>query len=312
MAEITIVTPVLNQASTIEACIQSVANQNIEVEHIIIDGGSTDGTVEIIQQNEHLLSFWTSEKDNGQSEAINKGLEKATGTFFNWLNGDDVIVENALSVVLNAANPGSLVVAGRCKHVNLNGEELAMGSAKIWGSLEATLGNYSMAQPSVFYQTEIVKNLGGLNENLHYCMDMELWFRYLLKHGQTQIEAIDNVLSHFLIQEGSKSSKHAVEMQKEKYQIYRSVLSAFNLPPILQHFFEDYPIISSVDLRPSIKFDNQLLLAHFSWHLLVKAYEEKKAKRCANLFDIIKNTRRLSASERLMWQARISKTEFLT
>ena len=312
MAEITIVTPVLNQASTIEACIQSVANQNVEVEHIIIDGGSTDGTVEIIQQNEHLLSFWTSEKDTGQSEAINKGLEKATGNFFNWLNGDDVLVENALSAIVQSANPDSLVVAGKCKHVNFNGEDLAMGSAKIWDYLEATLGNYSMAQPSVFYKTEIVKNLGGLNENLHYCMDMELWFRYLLEYGQTQIKSIENVLSHFLVQEESKSSKHAIEMQKEKYRIYHSLLSGYNLPPVIEDFFKDYPTISSVDLQSSLKIDRQLLLAHFSWHLLVKAYEEKKAQRCADLFDILQNTSRLSASERLMWHARISKTEFLT
>lgn len=311
MPEFSIITPVLNQASTIEKCIESVVAQNVDVEHIIVDGGSTDGTIDLIRKHEDKLAFWVSEPDRGQSHAINKGLEHASGTWFNWLNADDQLTENALETVLKTAKSDTQVVVGKCRHVNLNGETLAEGYARIWDSQEATLGNYSMGQPSVFYRTETVKQLGGLNENLHYCMDMDLWFRFLLKFGQNRIQKSDVVLSEFLIHEAGKSSSQAENMSEEKYGIYRALLSNFELPEALTSFLSDYPIPDSVNYKLPTGMNREELLANFSWHLMVEAYQKRELEKCRTYFDIVKDSSRLSKTELLKWQIRLASAKIL-
>ncbi len=306
MADFTIVTPVLNQASTIEACIRSVANQMVNVEHIVIDGGSSDGTVEIIRKNEHLLTHWISESDSGQSEAINKGLAMATGTFFNWLNADDQLTENALKTVLLASESRPDVIVGKCQHLDENGIELNAGSARVWPTLEATLGNYSMGQPSVFYRTSVVRSLGGLNEQLHLCMDMDLWFRYLLMKGQSEIETTSEILSRFFVRNESKSIRMKEAMNAEKYGLCHALFTNFQLPLVLDDFFANYPVPADVNYSLSTKLNPTILFANFCWHLMVKAYENKDFGSCKEWFDVVRNGSRLSDSEKLIWMARIT------
>jgi len=311
VADFTIVTPVLNQASSIEACIQSVASQKVDVEHIIIDGGSTDGTLELIMKHESTLAYWVSENDNGQSEAINKGLKLATGTFFNWLNADDVLNEGALEKVLNCTTNAADIVVGKCQHVNADGELLDLGQARIWDSLEATLGNYSMGQPSVFYRTDVIKELGGLNENLHLCMDMDLWFRYLISYGQKNIDTIEEILSSFLVRTDSKSSLQVDEMKAEKHGLYHALLSRFPLAEALKQFFKEYLIPYSVQYEPKIALDGKILTSNFAWHLMIEAYNQSDLKDCKALFEVVKVGNRLTESEKLMWKARLLSGEIL-
>ena len=309
MPNFSIITPVLNQATTIEACIESVATQQVDVEHIIIDGGSTDGTLEIIRKHESKLTYWIREKDNGQSHAINKGLQRANGTWFNWLNADDQLTKNALQTVLRVASSKSQVVVGKCQHINQDNEVIDEGSAKIWDSLEATLGNYSMGQPSVFYRTDIVRDLAGLNKDLHLCLDMDLWFRFLLKYGQENIITTNEVLSRFLVHQASKSSARAAEMTREKYGVYKALLLNFELPVIVKEFLSDYHL--NVNLQYAIPngFDQKTFLGHFCWHLLVAAYNEKDYNKCNSLYYLVKNSSRLSNSERLIWEARLASAK---
>lgn len=311
MPEFSIITPVLNQASTIEKCIESVAAQNVDVEHIIIDGGSTDGTVDIIRKHEDKLAFWVSEPDCGQSHAINKGLERVSGTWFNWLNADDQLTETALQTVLQTAKSDTDVIVGKCRHINQNGVTVDEGFARIWDSLEATLGNYSMGQPSVFYRTDIVKQLGGLNKNLHLCLDMDLWFRFLLKFGQTKIEYTDNVLSEFLIHDDGKSSSQAEKMKAEKYGIYRALLSNFELAKALTEFFSDFPIPDTVEYKLPTGLNQDELLGNFSWHLMVDAYQKREIEKCQAFFGVVKNSSRLSKTELLKWQVRLASAKIL-
>ena len=113
---ISIVTPTYNQGQYIEQTIQSVLNQNYpNLEYIIIDGGSTDNTVEIIKKYEKHLKFWVSEKDNGQANAINKGLQYCTGEIFNWLNSDDYLEPGALLNIANAFSSNVQMVAGKVR-----------------------------------------------------------------------------------------------------------------------------------------------------------------------------------------------------
>lgn len=309
MPDFSIITPVLNQASTIEATIISVAKQDVDVEHIIIDGGSTDGTVEIIKKHQNKLAHWVSEPDSGQPEAINKGLAVAKGKFFNWLNADDRLAPNALSNVQSISSGETNVVIGKCHHVDSSGNVLETGSAKIWPTAEATLGNYSMGQPSVFYRTEIVRDVGDLNENLHLCMDMELWFRYLLKYGIKNIETTDKILSEFLVHSDSKSENQAELMKAEKYGVYKALLSEDSGCEAVDEFLKKFDIPAGVSYETS-HLNTDEVLSNFAWHLLVDAYQNRDLKQVKVLLDTVNKGSRLSAKEQLEWKARLASAKF--
>ncbi|MBL4587137.1 MAG: glycosyltransferase [Flavobacteriales bacterium] len=311
MADFSIITPVLNQVSTIETCIISVAQQRVDVEHIIIDGGSTDGTIDIIRKCENNLSYWKSEPDSGQSQAINKGLERATGKYFNWLNADDQLTKNALQKVLLSASEMTTAIIGKCEHIDAKRQTLEVGSARIWKTIEATLGNYSMGQPSLFYRTSVVKDLGGLNENLHLCMDMDLWFRFLLKHGQNDIVVTEDILSFFLVHQESKSIQSYKEMECEKYGLYHALLSQNKQAEVLTEFFKEYAIPKYVVYEREKPLNKTELLSNFAWHLMVRAYKNKNLERCKDYFEIVKNGQRLSETDKLMWKARLAANNLL-
>lgn len=310
MPDFSIITPVLNQVNTIEATILSVADQKSDVEHIIIDGGSTDGTIDLIKKHEEKLAYWISEQDSGQPEAINKGLEKATGVWFNWLNADDRLLPDSLQSVLNSADETTHVVVGKCQHINESGKLIETGSAQIWETTEATLGNYSMGQPSVFYRTDLVQELGGLNNNLHLCMDMDLWFRFLCQHGTENISITDKVISQFLVHSTAKSSSQSDEMRAEKYGIYKSLLSEETGNEVIDEF------LSQFEIPTGIHFETQHLnsieiLSNFAWHLLVDAYEQKKYADAKSLLQTVCLGSRLSANEQLQWKARLATAKLI-
>jgi len=205
--KITIVTPSFNQVAYIEETICSVLSQNYpNLEYMIVDGGSNDGSVDIIKKYEKHLAWWVSEPDNGQSEAINKGLNKATGEIFNWLNSDDYYEPNTLHTIANTfAETKCDILCGRSRIFrNSETERLSRGS-DVYESLSKTIGWARMDQPETFVKTNILKEIGGINQQLHYLMDREWWVKYLLKFGQQKIASIDNVLVNFRLHENSKS-----------------------------------------------------------------------------------------------------------
>lgn len=311
MPDFTIITPVLNQVSHIETCILSVLEQEVDIQFIIMDGGSTDGTIDIIRKYESHISYWESKADKGQSHAINKGVKLAKGTFFNWLNADDQLTPNALKTVLEAASEQTHIVVGKCEHIDDNGKQIALGGAKIWHSLEATLGNYSMGQPSLFYRTSVIEALGGLNENLHYCMDMDLWFRYLTKFGQDKIVLTESILSQFLVHSDSKSLGFKQEMSNEKYGIYEVLLSQFELPKTLQNFLSPFSLELVKPNAYHRNLNQQKLFANFCWHLMISSYQNNELDECRAYFDIVTNGNRLTETEKLKWKARLASKQFL-
>lgn len=182
--KISIVTPSLNQGQFIEETIRSVLLQGYpNLEYIIVDGGSTDGTIEIIKKYEKWLTYWVSEPDDGQSHAINKGLRKSTGDIAAWLNSDDVYCENIFSVVSinmwdgrttrNNVFYGNCLIIDResnCISIIYGRKAIHVDILKFWK------GKFSIPQPALFLSGNLFRDT-LLDENLHYVMDWELLVR---------------------------------------------------------------------------------------------------------------------------------------
>jgi glycosyltransferase involved in cell wall biosynthesis len=204
--KISIVTPSYNQGKYIEQTIDSVLSQNYpNLDYIIIDGGSTDDSAEIIRRYEKHLSFWVSEKDKGQSDAIQKGLARATGDVFNWLNSDDYLSENALFEVAEAfQNPDILLFAGLTAYTD-GVRTTDISRTRIFVKPAKTIAYAAVSQPAMFYDMKTFRALGGVNSALHYCMDKELFLKFLLIFGQDKIFSSEKVIAYFRIHEEAKS-----------------------------------------------------------------------------------------------------------
>lgn len=183
---ISIVTPSYNQGKFLEKCIQSILSQDYpNLELIIIDGGSTDESVEIIKKYENQLTFWVSEKDEGQADAINKGLRHVTGEIFNWINSDDYLEPGALFKCAEAykENPSAAGWIGGCRRIDGKGNVLNVIYPNGFDRENIGQNWYGTQfyQPSCFLSTKIVKEISGLDKNLYIALDLDLWIRVLEK-----------------------------------------------------------------------------------------------------------------------------------
>lgn len=211
LPKISIITPCFNQGQFIEDTILSIINQNYpNLEYFIIDGGSTDNTIEIVKKFEKYITYWVSEKDNGQTHAINKGLKKATGDILAYLNSDDCLLPGSLFEIANqykTFNPqySNLLFVGNCfwgkSQYDKNGildkpnfpEKFSIDSLRRSG-----LGS----QPSIFWTKPFTNLL--FYDTLAFCMDYEFWLRLL--SNNFHVVYINKTLSFFRIHDQSKSS----------------------------------------------------------------------------------------------------------
>lgn len=183
---ISIVTPSYNQGQFIEETILSVLNQTYKnIEYIIIDGGSTDNTMEIVNKYKDRINIIVHEKDKGQSDAINKGFRLATGALVGWVNSDDIIYETCVEeiVKLYLANPGG-VIYYPCSldYIDGAGNLLWKRVSKIPDKNYLLNIDYDVIQQGSFYDREALKKVDYVDEDIYYCMDLDLWLR-LLNHG---------------------------------------------------------------------------------------------------------------------------------
>ncbi len=180
--KISVITPSYNQAAFIEKTLCSVLDQDYpNLEYIVIDGGSTDGSVEIIKKYADRLAYWVSEKDSGQSHAINKGFLRSTGDIICWLNSDDYFLPGTLEHVAERLAPetNAFALIGQSYVVYTDGTppRLAEGEYSDHRGLLSFWTRYKMPQPSIFWRREVYQKIGLLDENLHYIMDFDYWTR---------------------------------------------------------------------------------------------------------------------------------------
>jgi glycosyltransferase involved in cell wall biosynthesis len=181
--KVSIVTPSFNQAAFIERTLASVASQSgVDIEHLVFDGGSTDGTQAILERFRPPVT-WVSEKDEGQADAVNKGIRASDGEVIGWLNSDDVYYPGTVERVAAflAAHPEVDVVYGMADHIGRDDEFLESYPTEPW-NLERLRRSCFICQPAAFFRRRVVERHGALDTSLRYCMDYEYWLR-LAKDG---------------------------------------------------------------------------------------------------------------------------------
>lgn len=176
---VTIVTPSYNQANFLEAAICSVLEQDYpNIEYFVIDGGSTDDSLNIIKKYSKHIGWWVSEKDSGQADAINKGLKRARGEFVAWLNSDDLYQSGAISSAVDAfqANSQAAVVYGDAWSVNAEGSPFNFMKSRQY-TLVDLLAFCIITQPAAFMRRSVLVSAGYLDPIFHYILDHHLWIR---------------------------------------------------------------------------------------------------------------------------------------
>jgi len=215
---ISIVTPSLGQGKFIEETIRSVLLQGYpNLEYIIIDGGSTDESVNIIKKYEKWLAYWISEPDKGQANAINKGVSRATGDIIAWLNSDDLYEIESLKKVgtLFASRSDVDIIYGDGIVIDENGAFLEIGESRLINDHD-DLGNFipnRVFQPSLFFRRKIFDNIGFLDENLHYALDVDFWIRAFPGHKAFHT---GNSLSRFRLHQSGKTTVSSIKFLQEE------------------------------------------------------------------------------------------------
>ena len=208
---ISLITPSLNQGKFIEATIRSVLSQNYpNLEYIVMDGGSLDNTLKILEQYSDRLK-WISEKDNGQTSAINKGLRMANGEILAYLNADDLFLPGTLFKVAKIfmEYPEVIWVTGQCRIIDENNREirrLITAYKNFWlryGHRFALLITDYISQPATFWRAKVLNDFGYPDENLHYAMDYEYWLRL---YSKCPPQLIPEYLAAFKIHPHSKTT----------------------------------------------------------------------------------------------------------
>lgn len=249
--KISIVTPSYNQAQFIERTIMSVLSQNHpDLEYIVIDGGSTDGTVEILKKYSDKI-IWKSEKDNGQSDAINKGLKIATGDIVAYLNSDDTYEPGALKKIAEffqnppAGEPDKKWVYGKCKIIDENDKEIRK-PITAYKNLLLKNYNYSkllsenfISQPATFWKRELLNKIGYFNEAEHFCMDYEYWLRIGKKYPAG---VINEYLANFRYHTTSKSGSVNKKQFRDELRLAEKFGKEYPLS-ILLHKFNYFKIV---------------------------------------------------------------------
>jgi glycosyltransferase involved in cell wall biosynthesis len=224
---ITVVTPSFNQGRFLEQTILSVLEQNYpNVEYFVVDGGSSDNSVDIIRKYSSDITWWVSERDKGQTDALIKGFSRASGDVLGWINSDDFLEPGALNSVGLAygKNPGSLIAGNVKLFSDSTGRERLLRQRRL--EFEHMVRIWTRrsfySQPGVFFPRSAYIAAGGLDRSLHYCMDHDLMVRLL---RTCPVHYLDDVLARARQHAASKTCSQSGHMVAESCVVARRYLS---------------------------------------------------------------------------------------
>jgi glycosyltransferase involved in cell wall biosynthesis len=217
---VSIITPSFNQAEYLEETIQSVLNQDYDrIEYIIVDGGSTDNSLNIIRKYESELAIWISEEDLGQTDAINKGFALANGEIFAWLNSDDTYLPGAVSEAVGylLENPHVGMVYGKAYYIDEQSRRVALYPAGPTDHKGLRRGINTIPQQTMFFRSSLWNMVGPLDTSYYYAMDYDLWTRI---SGVAPIAFHDEFMANFRLQNKSKSMMEARRCWPEMMRVH--------------------------------------------------------------------------------------------
>ena len=231
MTLVSIITPSFNQAVYLEQTILSVLEQDYpRIEYLVVDGRSTDNSVDIIRKYESKLAWWVSEKDKGQADAINKGFARATGEVIAWLNSDDYYLAGTISAVVKIfeEHPEVVLAYGNMLSVDENGKTFNTLNYKQL-TLEDLLCFQIIGQPAVFMRRSALQKTGGLNPAFHFMLDHHLWIR-LAQMGK--ILHVNQTWAAARYHAEAKNLAQAAEFGRDAFRILDAVIHDEKLAPI--------------------------------------------------------------------------------
>jgi glycosyltransferase involved in cell wall biosynthesis len=223
---VSIITPSFNQGKFLEETIRSVLGQDYDrVEYLLIDGASTDNSLDIIRKYAQRLTYWVSEPDRGQAQAINKGLKQAKGDILGWLNSDDVLLPGTIrrAVETLQAYPDVDVVYGRLERMDEQGKPVPtpiLPKDRVEFNRGNMLEECTVNQAGAFWRREMMEKVGLLNESLRYVMDYEYWIRIAIAGGR--FKRLPETTARFRLTRDSKTVGQALPMAQEGQQIIQS------------------------------------------------------------------------------------------
>lgn len=253
LPSVSIVTVSFNQACYLEDNIRSVLSQQYtSLEHIIIDGGSTDGTIEILDRYSKYVD-WISEQDNGQSHALNKGFRKAKGEIIGWINSDDRLHKGALQSVGEyfAENRDAIAVAGDLLVIDTKGNKKRIIKSRQFDKEYLINVAKGVTQPSTFFRRSVFGKIGYVDETLEYVMDRDLFIRIA---SLDKIQYLPKILADFREQPLSKTAGGSYHFAKELITVRRRYGGSIWSPGIRS----DYYILTTNFLR-KIKILRQIV-----------------------------------------------------
>jgi glycosyltransferase involved in cell wall biosynthesis len=233
MTLVSIVTPSYNQAAFLEQTIRSVLEQEgSELEYFVVDGGSTDTSVDIIKRYANRLTWWISEKDSGQAEAINKGMKRARGEIVAWLNSDDALLPGAVAAAVQAfaSHPEATMVYGDTRAVD--GENRILNVLHYRQlSLEDLLCFQIIGQPAVFMRRTAFEAAGGLDTSYHFMLDHQLWIKLAL---QGEIVHVEQMWAAARYHPQAKNRAQATGFAREAFRLLDWAESEAGLAPAMK------------------------------------------------------------------------------
>lgn len=229
---VSIITPSFNQANYLEATILSVLGQSYpHIEYIIMDGGSTDGSVDVIKKYEGRIASWVSEQDKGQTDAINKGFHRAKGDILAWINSDDTYSNpNAVADAVNflIANPEVAMVYADCNFIDEQGKIIGEFASRQTNYAKLRSGYVHIPQQTMFFRAKYWKELGPLDPSFYFAMDYDLWVR-IAKHAPIRYLP-GKTWANFRIHTSSKTNVNDERGWQEMLRVhYRDGGSFFSL-----------------------------------------------------------------------------------